>query len=614
MVEANGDGILDVVIGFGTGAEAFFIDPVVCDIYFNSKKPCGGGVLTLDGKTGEEIWRVYTEHEIFALNCQEDLDGDSWKDCVCGGRGATLLAFSPKRKRIIWRYNDTASLLWQSNFYTAQFVPDLNFDGTRDVLEVHGGDPFGEPGRKTRVVGRLILLDGRTGKVLQWVNVPDERESYYSPVLFQYRKEWTILFGTGGETHGGSLWYIALADLVEGRIEKAHKIYTDPYKGLMTPPVITDITNDGVKDLIFSSFNSSVLAFDGKDLTVLLWNFTAKGTESYSTPSVGYYNNDSVPDFLVKFSVGPGFPLYYSAKSVVLDGRNGKPLTKFVESEIATQSSPLTWSFEESGQDIFIFWKADCSRNGSLHYKEEFEFLKGTNVHEQSRSDFCQLKHKQTGYGELIGMSDVMKDFSVLYDSRLRFKEEHSAWVNTTKEALDYLERNKPKLPFFGDDMPHKRKRRHIGLHDAEGIQRYISSGTLAPPLQSNSIDNSIHLLFAVYWFYPAKTSVLFPKDKVCIDEGMKLEKRRFTASGKYYGMDRDGYERVITEECLKKSNKSTNIQFQKEYDPYNLHMGQTTIYRIKLTCDCKDCKTKKFEHQTWPSYMGPFTDSNTFI
>lgn len=86
-------------------------------------------------------------------------------------------------------------------------MPDLNSDGTPDVLEVHGGDPFGEPGRKTRVVGRLILLDGKTGKVLKWVNVPDDKESYYSPVLFKFQNEWTVLFGTGGETHGGSLWY-----------------------------------------------------------------------------------------------------------------------------------------------------------------------------------------------------------------------------------------------------------------------------------------------------------------------------------------------------------------------------------------------------------------------
>lgn len=161
--------------------------------------------------------------------------------------------------------------------------------------------------------------------------------------------------------------------------------------------------------------------------------------------------------------------------------------------------------------------------------------------------------------------------------------------------------------------MPHKRRRRHIGLHDAEGIQRYISSGTLAPRTKKDSLDNSIHLLFAVYWFYPAKTAVLFPKDKICIENAMDLEERRFNPSNKYYGMDRDGYERSITEECLRKSNRSAYLS-SHDYDPYDLHMGQTTIYRIKLTCHCKDCKSRKFKNQVWPSYMGPHTDSDTFV
>ena len=30
-----------------------------------------------------------------------------------------------------------------------------------------------------------------------------------------------------------------------------------------------------------------------------------------STPSPGFYNDDDVPDFLVKYAFGPGFPVYY---------------------------------------------------------------------------------------------------------------------------------------------------------------------------------------------------------------------------------------------------------------------------------------------------------------
>ena len=75
----------------------------MCDIYFDGQKPCLGGVLALDGRwllresvwtnkyicctkqqyvsytasvtpvicrTGRELWRLWTNHEIFALTCQ----------------------------------------------------------------------------------------------------------------------------------------------------------------------------------------------------------------------------------------------------------------------------------------------------------------------------------------------------------------------------------------------------------------------------------------------------------------------------------------------------------------------------------------------------------------
>lgn len=66
-----------------------------------------------------------------------------------------------------------------------------------------------------------MIFSGKDGKVLRQAVVPDGRESYYSPVLYQ-RKDGTevVLFGTGGETHSGSLWMIALTDLYKGRIDK----------------------------------------------------------------------------------------------------------------------------------------------------------------------------------------------------------------------------------------------------------------------------------------------------------------------------------------------------------------------------------------------------------
>ena len=40
-----------------------------------------------------------------------------------------------------------------------------------------------------------------------------------------------VVFGTGGETHPGSLFVISLIDLYRGYIEKAKQIYEDKFKG-----------------------------------------------------------------------------------------------------------------------------------------------------------------------------------------------------------------------------------------------------------------------------------------------------------------------------------------------------------------------------------------------
>lgn len=60
----------------------------------------------------------------------------------------------------------------------------------------------------------------------------------------------------------------------------------------------------------------------------------------------------------------------------MIDGRNGAPLLdRAVKSSVGAQSSPLTISVDGHGNDVFIYWNADCS----LHEGEggEFDFVKG---------------------------------------------------------------------------------------------------------------------------------------------------------------------------------------------------------------------------------------------
>ena len=69
-----------------TGADGYNVPDFVCDIYFQEQRPCLGGVIALNGKDGSELWRHWAQHEVFGLNCNEDLTKDGVHDCLVSGR------------------------------------------------------------------------------------------------------------------------------------------------------------------------------------------------------------------------------------------------------------------------------------------------------------------------------------------------------------------------------------------------------------------------------------------------------------------------------------------------------------------------------------------------
>lgn len=140
--DVNQDGIDDLMIGFSTGVDGYNAPKISCDLYFNGTYPCYGGLLALDGKTGQEIWRHYTMHEIYGVNCNGDLDTDGVRDCLVSGRGGVFEVVSGKTGNMIWGFGPQESRDTNMNLYTGQFVRDLNSDGAMEVLVTHGGDPM----------------------------------------------------------------------------------------------------------------------------------------------------------------------------------------------------------------------------------------------------------------------------------------------------------------------------------------------------------------------------------------------------------------------------------------------------------------------------------------
>ena len=88
------------------GADGYSIPSIVCDIYFEGTFPCFGGLLALEGLTGKELWRHYSDHEMYGINCEADLNSDGVKDCLAGGRAGVshfLYRFCMKDSEIFAR-------------------------------------------------------------------------------------------------------------------------------------------------------------------------------------------------------------------------------------------------------------------------------------------------------------------------------------------------------------------------------------------------------------------------------------------------------------------------------------------------------------------------------
>lgn len=75
-----------------SGADGRNVPNIVCKIYFNGSTPCFGGVMALEGRTGKELWRHYTPHEVYGLNCNADLNKDGIADCLAGGRAGVSIS------------------------------------------------------------------------------------------------------------------------------------------------------------------------------------------------------------------------------------------------------------------------------------------------------------------------------------------------------------------------------------------------------------------------------------------------------------------------------------------------------------------------------------------
>lgn len=345
-IDLTGDGVLDIVLGAG----------------YQEFIKTNRGVLALNGRDGSILWQVSARNQVVGSADFMDVTGDGVPDVFIGGRSALLYCINGKTGEIIWEYmpdregldiyNDTTVL----NFYNPQFIKDANNDGVKDMLVSFGGFIKAKPHEVDRPHGYLLIIDPVTGSVLKRAKMPDDREIYISPVVFDFSNDGMpdIIYGTGGETVSGRLYRAGLEDLMKEDLSQSVILDSGTGKGFIAPPVLADINNDNVKDIVVNSVNGRVIAIDGKANSKLWEVSLGNGFEIYTTPAPGNFcGNDNIPDFFVSFGHGVWPEIKYSI-NIVVDGSNGK--TVYRDSSGTFQyASPVVYDMTGDGVDDVLF-------------------------------------------------------------------------------------------------------------------------------------------------------------------------------------------------------------------------------------------------------------------
>jgi outer membrane protein assembly factor BamB len=335
-VDLEDDGKVEILIGGGNEVPAF------------------GEVVALDGETGRVRWRATADTELYSSPVLLDVTGDGVKDVFIGGRLQAFMAVDGASGDVLWRFTDPRPLpeYYFYNFYTPVLIPDQTGDGLPDLLVANGGGDGIRP-REARPPGHLAVLGSADGALVAVAVLPDRQETYMSPILLPDAgtDSPTILFGTGGESWAGGLYETTLSAVLAGDLSGARRIVQGAGKGMIAPPALADLDRDGRLDIVVATFDGRLIAFNGATKAIL-WDRSFENSESYTTPALGFFDDDDVPDVYAVFLHGV-FPNYSSAARVLLSGRDGSVLWQGVEGDFA-MAGDVAVDLDGNGTDEVI--------------------------------------------------------------------------------------------------------------------------------------------------------------------------------------------------------------------------------------------------------------------
>jgi len=454
----NADGVLDVIIGAGKE---------------NDNSPFG--VMAFDGLTGDTLWTAKASNQIFGTAHLMDITNDGISDVIIGGRSAHFKAYDGSSGLELWSFSPVLAgfpdSLFKYNFYTPQPVGDLDGDGVSELVNTYGGGRLG-----VRDPGYVILFNGVDGMVMAVDTVPDNKETFCSPLVHDFDEDGSveILFGTGGEQYGGSLWKLDLSDLLNERVERAKAIYTDTIKGFIAVPSLADINQDGRLDIIAPGMNQHVAVIDGYTDN-LMWGSYSVNSEAYTSPTIGKFVGDARPDIFATFGWGK-FPNYNNFIQTVVDGQNG--ILVWFERDCQYQfGSPLSLDWDNDGVDEVIVL---LNRNRGTQAAPQFEFaVRLYDFNDQSSIDITTWRPGIQTFSS-PALVDLNGDGSL--ELVYAYSKVDDRWYHDDEFTIECIDLNKSAQVAWG------------GYLGNQGDGKYYPRGVTSS-LRLNQIGSELHII-----------------------------------------------------------------------------------------------------------------------
>lgn len=353
LADLDRDGTDDIIYGTGTDR----VRPVAGGGFEFSPEPdVSGYVIAVSGRTNAVLWRVPNPRDAFTTPRFAQLNGDSVPDVLMGGREGAFSAFSGKDGALIWRVSPArvAKTDYPYNFSRPAMIRDANADGVADIVVVYGGNDL-RPPNSPRDPSFLAVISGADGAIMKVHVSPDSAEMYMAPVVYARPEgaEW-VVFGTGGETHGGAAYRAPVAALLEGNFTARVERLVAPggKKGVIAPALLLELTGDADPDIVISTFDGRLAALDGAT-GAPIWETRHPAEESYHPPAVVRLERGRL-GLLVSRGQGV-FPRYVATVHRLLEASTGKVLYEHRDG-FYPAGAPLAVDLTGDGLDEPLFF------------------------------------------------------------------------------------------------------------------------------------------------------------------------------------------------------------------------------------------------------------------